>query len=105
MNCVFPLKPGFSKNEVDIIVNTEIKPVFVECKTSVYDSTDVDKFATVVSNYGGAACKALFVTELPMHDLASTKCKESGIATFSLKGNTESNLYAILDGLLLESSK
>ncbi len=105
MNCIFPLKPNFPKNEVDIIVNTEIKPIFVECKTAVHNATDIDKFATVVSNYGGAACKALFIMETPMKDLPETKCKESNIAAFSLKGHNEEDLYSFLDSLLLETNK
>ena len=105
MNCIFPLKPNFPKNEVDIIVNTDIKPVFVECKTAVHNATDVDKFATVVNNYGGAACKALFITEFPMKDLPETKCKESNIAAFSIKGNSAKDLYSFLDTFVLESNK
>ena len=105
MNCIFPLNPNYPKNEVDIIVNTDIKPVFVECKTAVHTATDIDKFATVVSNYGGAACKALFVTEKPMKDLPATKCKESNIATFSLEGHSEGDLYSFLDFILMESNK
>ncbi len=105
LNCIFPLKPGFPKNEVDIIVNTDIKPIFVECKTSIHSATDVDKFSTVVNNYGGAACKALFITDQPMKDLPDTKCKESDIAAFSLQNHTREDLYNFLDSILVESNK
>ena len=105
LNCVFPLKGDFLKNEVDIIINTDVKPVFVECKTSVHNATDIDKFATVVSNYGGAACKAVFITDQPMKDLPATKCKESEIAAFALQNTTTEDLYRSLDTILLESNK
>ena len=105
LNCIFPLKGGLLKNEVDIIINTDVKPVFVECKTSVHTATDIDKFATVVSNYGGAACKAVFITDQPMKDLPATKCKESDIAAFALENKTVEDLYRFLDSILLESNK
>lgn len=105
LNCIFPLKAGFPKNEVDIIINTDVKPVFVECKTNVHSATDIDKFATVVSNYGGAACKAVFITDQPMKDLPATKCKESDIAAFALENTSVEDLYRFLDSILLESNK
>lgn len=105
LNCVFPLKGGFLKNEVDIIINTDIKPVFVECKTAVHNATDIDKFATVVSNYGGAACKAVFITDQPMKDLPATKCKESDIAAFAIENTKEKDLYDFLDSIIIESNK
>lgn len=109
LNCIFSSSQGFTKNEIDIIVNTDKKPIFIECKTKLYNSTDIDKFSTVVKNYGGASCKALFVTERPMNDLQMTKCKDSGIYYFCLENHTEDNLhadlYSFLDRLLLEINK
>jgi hypothetical protein len=48
-------------NEIDIIVETGEKLLFVECKTQVYDATDVDKFNNAVKSYGGVASKRIFL--------------------------------------------
>lgn len=85
LNCKFAFRPGVDKNEVDIIVDTGDKILFVECKTQIQNSTDIDKFNSVVKNYGGTGSKALFVTDAPMRDLDKQKCKEHDIIPFSLK--------------------
>lgn len=85
MNCHFPFKPNRDKNEVDIIVNTGTKNLFVECKTQISDTTTIDKFRSVIKNYGGMGSKGLFVTDAPMNDMAKAKCEEHGILTFSLE--------------------
>ena len=84
LNCRFPFRPGLEKNEVDIIVNTGDKVLFVECKTKIFDSTDIDKFSSVVKTYGGTGSKALFVTENPMNDMSAQKCMDHKILTFAL---------------------
>lgn len=95
VNCVFHAqKVNIDKNEVDIIVNTGEKLLFVECKTKIKNSTDIDKFATVVRNFGGKGSKALFVTDAKMSLPAIEKCKESNIAFFSLK-DYDNNKVAI----------
>jgi len=105
MNCRFPFKPNFDKNEVDIIVNTGIKNLFVECKTQIYDTTAIDKFRSVIIGYGGMGSKGLFVTDAPMEDMAKAKCEEHGILTFSLQEkhwdmSMEKALYWLLDSEL-----
>lgn len=87
MNCHFPFKPGFDKNEVDIIINTGNKILFVECKTQINKTTDIDKFRSVIKAYGGTASKGLFITDASMYDLAKAKCDEHNILTFSLQDN------------------
>lgn len=82
LNCVFKNSSNMTKNEVDIIVNTGNKLIFVECKTQVANSTDVDKFNSVVNNYGGLGSKHLFVTNWAMRPEAKEKCDDFGIATF-----------------------
>ena len=108
LNCIFPLenteKP---KNEVDIILNARTKLFFVECKTKIYTSTDIDKFSTVVKNYGGMGSKGLFITETPMDDLQLNKCQESRILSLSLKDKSnkeisKKKIYEMLDGYLYE---
>lgn len=85
LNCRFPFRQNVDKNEVDILVNTGSKVLFVECKTQITNNTDIDKFRSVVKGYGGMGSKGLFVTEAKMTDIAKQKCEEHGILTFSLK--------------------
>ncbi len=88
LNCTFPLSDqnnGKIKNETDIIVDAGSKLLFVECKTQINASTDIDKFRSVVKNYGGMGSKALFVTDARMGDLALQKCNEHKILNFSLQ--------------------
>lgn len=73
----------YPKNEIDIIVNTGQKLLFVECKTMLQNSTDIDKFRTAVKNYGGLGSKSIFITENEMTPLQKEKCEESGIPYFS----------------------
>lgn len=82
LNCVFKTKKNTTKNEVDIIVNTGNKLIFVECKTQIKNTTDVDKFRSVVRNYGGLGSKHLFVTNWEMKPDAKEKCEDFDIATF-----------------------
>lgn len=84
MNVRFPYSGNqHPKNEIDIIVNTGNKLLFVECKTQISDITDIDKFRTAVKNYGGMGAKALFITLDKMKDTAAEKCRDSGIMAFS----------------------
>ena len=84
-NVVYPYKEGNPKNEIDIVVNTGLKLLMVECKTQIFDQTDIDKFRSAVKNYGGMACKSLFVTNDPMKPQAQEKCRDNGILTFCFK--------------------
>ncbi len=85
LNCIFPYQDSAAKNEIDILVETREKLLFVECKTQIEDNTDIDKFASAVRNYGGMGSKALFVTDRKMSGKAIEKCKDNGILTFSLQ--------------------
>lgn len=109
LNCIFPPQGSKSiqhpKNEIDIIVNTGSKILFVECKTKITTSTDIDKFRTAVKNYGGLGSKALFVTDSPMTELNLEKCRESDIIAFSLSdpkigSNKEQILFKTLENEL-----
>lgn len=116
MNCIFPpvfyrlpdssTALQYPKNEIDIIINTGKKTLFVECKTMINNSTDIDKFRTAVKNYGGLGSKALFITDNNMTPLQKEKCFESGIISFSLKDelhgpNVEQELFKLLNTHLM----
>jgi hypothetical protein len=100
MNVKFPYKNNNPKNEIDIIVNTGNRLLFVECKTQIYDITDLDKFRTAVKNYGGMGCKSLFITEGSMKDTAAEKCEDSNILCFSVKDC--GNLLSVQDALFIK---
>ena len=85
MNCHFPFRANVDKNETDIIVNTGTKLLFVECKTQITHTTDIDKFRSVVKGYGGTGSKGLFVTLAKMSDIARKKCEENNILSFSME--------------------
>lgn len=91
LNCIFRNKTKLPKNEIDIIVNTGSKLVFVECKTQVFNATDVDKFRAAVRNYGGLGSKPLFVTYWKMKPEAEEKCNDHHITTFYLDNPTQTN--------------
>lgn len=103
LNSIFISKSGDVKNEIDIIVETDQKPIFIECKTQIKNHTDLDKFSTVVKNFSGKGGKAVFISDAPMRDSAKAKCKESGIAYFCLQQhskNLQDDLWAFLDRVI-----
>lgn len=103
MNVVYKTADGRKdKNEIDVIVNTGVKLLIVECKTQIHSITDIDKFRNAVKNYGGMGCKALFVTESSMRPEAVEKCRDSDIIPFSLSAypdirTARKSLYQLLD--------
>lgn len=99
LNCIFDTKNNDPKNEVDIIVNTGEKLLFVECKTSLYEKTDIDKFHSVIKNYGGTGSKGLVFTLVPMNDAALEKCKDNDMITFCWAGhkNVKGDLFKLID--------
>ncbi len=105
-SCRFPFNAVKDKNEVDIIVNTGSKVLFVECKTQIANTTDIDKFRSVIKTYGGTGSKGLFITDSPMSEMARKKCDEHGILNFSLKEQhlgmePEKALFLLLESELL----
>ena len=103
MNCVFPTNNGSPKNEIDIIINTGSKLLFVECKTQIKNETDIDKFAAAVKIYGGLGSKALFVTDTPMTEKAIEKCNDHSIMFFCVQSNLMEEQVSGLLFQLLES--
>lgn len=98
LNCKFPAKNNADKNEVDIIVNAGTKIIFVECKTQITSTTDIDKFRSVVKNYGGMGSKGIFVTDAEKTDLAKEKCQQNGIIDIDLTNDfDEKKFFKLLD--------
>ncbi len=93
-------------NEVDIIVETtKGKLLYVECKTQVHNTTDIDKFNTVVKKTGGLGSKLIFVTKKPIDGVALKNIENQGIRRFvyrDIEGNKSKffdELYKYLDSI------
>ena len=97
INCVFKNTKRLPKNEIDIILNTGTKLIFIECKTQVYNTTDIDKFNSAVKNYGGLGSKALFVTNSKMRPEAQEKCDDHNITTFYFDNEEYTTTQDLLD--------
>jgi len=109
LNTVFPYNNKKAKNEIDVIVQTGHKLLFVECKTQVLDKTDIDKFSSAVKNYGGMGAKALFVTQQYMGTEAEEKCETNKIAHFSFYDRlgrpvSHKALYDLLNQIIKDSN-
>lgn len=90
LNGMFVDSEGLAKNEIDIIADCGTRLIFVECKTMVYDTTDIDKFRSALRNFSGTSSSGLFVTyEKPnentkeRYQLAMEKCRDNDIRTFN----------------------
>jgi len=101
---------GEDKNEIDLIVNTGNKLLFVECKTSVYDVKDIDKFHNVTKNYGGMGAKAILITFSPLKKNMIERCEFNNIIYFTLAYDNNSitnakKLYSLLNEEVVKSNK
>ena len=90
LNCEFADTEGNPKNEIDIIAELGNRLVFVECKTMIHDTTDIDKFRSALRNFSGTSSTGVFVTNdspnkntLSRYEHAMEKCKDNGILTFN----------------------
>ena len=90
LNCEFADSEGNPKNEIDIIAEVDNRLLFVECKTMIHDSTDIDKFRSALRNFSGTSSMGIFVTNdkpnatsLSRYEHAMEKCKDNGILTFN----------------------
>ena len=90
LNCEFADSEGNPKNEIDIIAELDNRLLFVECKTMIHDSTDIDKFRSALRNFSGTSSTGIFVTNdkpnatsTSRYEHAMEKCKDNGILTFN----------------------
>ena len=90
LNCEFADAGGNLKNEIDIIAELGNRLLFVECKTMIHDTTDIDKFRSAQRNFSGTSSTGIFVTNdrpnaksLSRYDHAMEKCKDNQILTFN----------------------
>lgn len=65
VNNVFPTQLDEDQNEIDVIVKTLDKLLFVEAKTQIKKPTDIDKFNSAAKKYGGSAIKKILINYEP----------------------------------------
>lgn len=104
----FLMKSEEPKNECDIIVDFGSRLVFVECKTMIYDVTDIDKFRSAMRNFSGTSSIGMFVTNdrvsrgrrYDRYNTAMEKCRDNDILTFNFElwdGNDATSLNSIIE--------
>lgn len=95
-----------AKNEIDILINTGKKLIFVECKSGLVKQEDINKMKVLKQTYGGVAAKSILVCrELPNSSIIE-KCKELDIELFySNAFNKEVNPINNLVKLISEVEK
>lgn len=71
-------------NEVDIIVSTGERYLFVECKTSIHNPTDIDKFNSVSGGAAGLGNKRIFITQGQVPQSVGDKFRWHRMAHYSL---------------------
>lgn len=71
-------------NEVDIIVSTGEKYLFVECKTSIHNPTDIDKFNSVAGGAVGLSHKRIFITQGQIDSKTADKFRWHRMPHYSL---------------------
>jgi hypothetical protein len=84
INCVLPFKTDNSsaKNEIDILINTGKKLIFVECKSGEVRQDDINKMKVIKQTYGGLISKSLLVSRFLPSPTIIEKCKELDIDIF-----------------------
>jgi Card1-like, endonuclease domain len=84
-NCEMPFKSDVTmmKNEIDILLNTGNKLVFVECKSGNVVQADINKMNTIKKTYGGVISKSILVSRYLPNIGIIEKCKELDIEVFA----------------------
>lgn len=72
-------KSDLDKNEVDILVNTGNKLLFIECKSGDVTQDNITKMSYVRQNYGSAKSKSVLVTFWHIRPDIREKAKEENI--------------------------
>lgn len=112
LNCEFNDTEGNPKNEIDIIAEFGDRLLFVECKTMIHDTTDIDKFRSAFRNFSGTSTTGLFVTnDAPnpnsqeRYDHAIEKCRDNGIFTYNFAKDKGKSLSDIINTRLSAQNK
>lgn len=91
MEVVLPFKTDLktSKNEIDVLINRNNKLIFIECKSGIVSSQDVNKIKTIRDTYGGYSSRSVLVCLHKPNKTLFEKCKELSIDVFYMIGEQE----------------
>jgi hypothetical protein len=90
MNVLFPALSNveLDKNEVDILVNDNGNLIFIECKSGIVSSQNINSIKVRQETYGGTIAKSILVlrNDLPKDErnidnsrIIEEKCNDLGI--------------------------
>lgn len=96
---------GDTANELDVVFEALGRTFFVEVKTQIFNTTDIDKFNSVVDRVGGTAALKLFVTEASVNQTAKSKFDAYGITSFALKDRGKDDIVPDFIATLEELSQ
>ena len=96
---------GAPENEIDVLLQSGLKPVFISCKNGQTDSDEVYKVKAVARRFGGVfASSALVINFNPGEQVAESlrrRCRLLGVTlieTYGLSGKKLDNVLAGLAG-------
>lgn len=91
MEVVLPFKIDLktNKNEIDILINRNNKLIFIECKSGIVSSQDINKIKTIRDTYGGNSSRSVLVCQHKPEKTLFEKCKELSIDVFYIIGEKE----------------
>lgn len=111
LNCVLPFKSDdkILKNEIDILINTGNKLIFVECKSGNIKQEDINKMKIIKQTYGGIISKSILVSRFLPTQSIMEKCKELDIEVYYVYAfhkmeNPLKNIHKTLDRLEKKNS-
>lgn len=73
------------KNEIDILINTGRKILFIECKSGKVTQSDINKMRAIGKFYGGISSKSILVSYYKPQAHLIEKCQDFGIEVFYLE--------------------
>lgn len=81
LHCELPFKTDNKtlKNEIDILINTGNKLIFIECKSGNIKQEDINKMKVIMQTYGGVIAKSLLISRFMPSQSIMEKCKELNI--------------------------
>lgn len=104
VHCELPFKSDNKalKNEIDILLNTGNKLIFIECKSGNIKQEDINKMKVIKQTYGGIISKSLLVSRFMPSQSIMEKCKELDIEIYYVYAfrrmvNPLKNIIRILD--------
>ena len=111
LHCELPFKTDDKslKNEIDILLNTGNKLIFVECKSGNIKQEDINKMKVIKQTYGGIISKSLLVSRFMPSQSIMEKCKELDIEVYYVYAfqrmvNSLKNIHKTLDKLEKKTS-